>query len=131
MARMINISSAPQRFELAGMPGSKPTVIVVPPGEEREFPDGYCRPIKLAKRELFPSIIERMSARRASGSAPAIATVVPVGSAAHKAWEAKQPTRAKPGRKPKPRPAATSKPSAPSPAQEEPELEEFVEGEED
>jgi len=129
MARMINISGEAQTLTIAGNPGTRPLVVKLEPGQDHDFADGYCVPVKAARRTPFPSVIERMSARRTGGGLPE-PTVVPVGSDAHKEWLAKQgkpaPVR-KRKRKPAP-PARAPQPEAPPPTAE---VEELTEGEED
>lgn len=60
---VINISSGPARFELAGNPGTAPTVVELEPGEVTAVPAGYAVPIDGRKSKSRPAAVEALTMR--------------------------------------------------------------------
>ena len=59
MADMINVADFPLKVAIAMGPGAKAMITEVKPGEVRDFPDGYCKPVRGAGAAMLPCILSR------------------------------------------------------------------------
>lgn len=63
MGYLVNISDEPLEVRVATVPGERPTITRLDPGEIGEFADGYCVPYLGAGRKMLAPVLTQQYSR--------------------------------------------------------------------